>query len=200
MRSIAVALHQPRHALWMGAVVLAAAITAMAQPPAAQPAGAPQTQPVEQAIKPPPPPLWQQGRPDAMKDSTLTPNPPGLTAKPAAQMKLDQIKLPPGFRIELWAEGMPNARSIAVGAKGTVFVGTRLASNVYAVTDKGSAREVKAILKSMSIPNGLVVSNGDLYVAEHTRILKFANIEANLDNPGKPVVVFDGLPKDAQHG
>ena len=200
MCSIAMALYQPRYALWMSAVALGAATTAMAQPPAVQPAGAPQTQPVEQTIKPPPPPMWQQGRPDSMKDSTLTPHAPGLSATPAAQMKLDQIKLPPGFKIELWAEGMPNARSIAVGAKGTVFVGTRLVGNVYAVTDKGGVRDVKTILKGMSIPNGLVVSNGDLYVAEHTRILKFANIEANLDHPGKPVVVFDGLPKDAPHG
>ncbi len=200
MCSIAAGLHQARYTLLVAVIACVAATTAVAQPPAVQAAGAPQTQPLEQSIQPPPPPLWQQGRPDAMRDSTLTPHAPGLTAMPAAQMKLDQIRLPPGFTIELWAEGMPNARSIAVGAKGTVFVGTRLVGNVYAVTDKGGAREVKTVLKGMNMPNGLVVSNGDLYVAEHTRILKFANIEAHLDNSAKPVVVFDGLPTDAPHG
>lgn len=182
------------------AVVALVSGIAGAQQPAVAPAPVPQTQPAQKPLTPPPPPSWQQGRPDSMKDSTLAPNPPGLTAKAASDMKLDQIKLPPGFKIELWAEGMPNARTIAVGAKGTVFVGTRLVGNVYAVTDKGGKREVKTIMKGMTIPNGLVFSNGDLYVAEHTRILKFSNIEANLDNPGQPTVVFDALPKDAPHG
>jgi outer membrane protein assembly factor BamB len=57
-------------------------------------------------------------------------------------------QLPPGFKISLWAEGLPNARSLAVGSKGTVFVGSRLDGNVYAVVDKGGTREVKIITKT----------------------------------------------------
>src|SRR5688572_32803851 len=136
-----------------------------AQPQAVQATPAPQTQPTQAPIAPPPPPSWQQGRPDGLKNSTLAPNPPGLTAKQAADMKLDQIKLPPGFRIELWAEGLPNARSIAVGAKGTVFVGTRLIENVYAVVEKDGKREVKTILKGLYRPNGVAFHNCALYVA-----------------------------------
>ena len=171
-----------------------------AQQPAVQSAPAPLLQPEQQALTPPPPPSWQQGRPDAMKSSTLAPNPPGLTAKSAAEMKLDKIRLPPGFSIELWAQGLPNARSITVGTKGTVFVGTRLVDAVYAITEKGGKREVKTILKALYRPNGVAFHNGSLYVAELSRILRFDNIEDNLDNPPKPVIVFDALPKDEPHG
>ena len=188
---------------WVAAAALATVYPAGAQQPAApavQSAPAPQAQPAQQALAPPPPPSWQQGRPDAMKSSTLVPNPPGLTAKPASDMKLDKIKLPPGFSIELWAQGLPNARSIAVGAKGTVFVGTRLIENVYAVVEKDGKREVKTILKGLYRPNGIVFHGGSLYVAELSRILRYDNIEDNLDNPPKPVIVFDALPKDEPHG
>ncbi len=187
----------------LAAAVLATVNPVSAQQPAAsvvQAAPAPQVQPAQQPLAPPPPPSWQQGRPESMKSSTLAPNPPGLTAKPASEMKLDKIKLLPGFSIELWAQGLPNARSIAVGAKGTVFVGTRLIENVYAVVEKDGKREVKTILKGLYRPNGLVFHNGALYVAELSRILRYDNIEDNLDNPPKPVIVFDALPKDEPHG
>jgi glucose/arabinose dehydrogenase len=100
----------------------------------------------------------------------------------------------------LWAQGLPNARSIAVGAKGTVFVGTRLIENVYAVIEKDGKRQVKTILKDLYRPNGVAFHNGALYVAELSRILRYDNIEDNLDNPPKPVIVFDALPKDEPHG
>ena len=135
-----------------------------------------------------------------MKNSTLAPNAPGLTAKGPADMKLDKIKLPPGFRIELWAQGLPNARSLALGAKGTVFVGTRLTENVYAVTEKDGKRQVRTLLKGLNQPNGVAFHSGALYVAERSRILRYDNIEDHLDNPGKPVVVFDALPRDEPHG
>jgi glucose/arabinose dehydrogenase len=179
---------------------LLCATSATAQEPAVQASPAPQVQPSQQELTPPPPPSWQQGMPESMKRSTLAPHPPGLTAKSASDMKLDKIKLPPGFAIELWAQGMPNARSMTLGAKGTVFVGTRLVGNVYAVVDKEGKREVKTLLKGLHRPNGVVFHNGALYVAELSRILRYDNIEDNLDNPPKPVIVFDALPRDEPHG
>jgi len=173
---------------------------AAAQEPAVQVSPAPRALPLQQELTPPPPPSWQQGMPESMKRSTLAPHPPGLTAKSAADMKLDKIKLSPGFAIELWAQGLPNARSMALGAKGTVFVGTRLVGNVYAVVDKDGKRDVKTLLKGLHRPNGIVFHNGALYVAELSRILRYDNIEDNLDNPPKPVIVFDALPKDEPHG
>lgn len=174
--------------------------TVQAQQPAVQVSPAPQVLPQQQALTPPPPPTWQQGRPDAMKSSTLVPHPPGMTALPAAQMKLDAIKLPPGFKIELWAEGLPNARSITVGAKGTVFVGTRVLDTVYVVTEKDGKRTVKTLLKGLHRPNGVAFQNGALYVAEVARILRYDNIEDQLDAQPKPVILFDALPRDEPHG
>jgi glucose/arabinose dehydrogenase len=159
-----------------------------------------QQQAAPQAAPPAIPPTWAQGRSAEQESSGLAPHPPGMTAKPAAEIPLNQIKLPKGFEISLWAEGVPNARSIAVGKKGTVFAGTRFVGNVYAIVDKGGKREVKIIAKGLHRPNGVVYKNGALYVAELSRIIRFDDIEDRLDNPPQPVVVFDALPKDEPHG
>ncbi|MBI2370718.1 MAG: sorbosone dehydrogenase family protein [Deltaproteobacteria bacterium] len=143
------------------------------------------------------PPL---GPPPEFAASPLRPHPAPLTAKPAHEIPLDRIKLPPGFQISLWAEGLPNARSITLGSKGLVFVSSRVAGNVYAVVDKGDRREVKIIAKGLHRPNGVAFRGGALYVAELSRILRFDNIEDRLDNPPAPVVIFDRLPKDEPHG
>ncbi len=173
---------------------------AAAQQPGVQTIPAPQHLPAQQTLTAPPPPQWQQGRPESMKNSTLAPHAPGVIAKSAADIKLDKIKLPPGFSIELWATGLPNARSITLGAKGTVFVGTRQLDTVYAVVDNDGKREVRTLLKGLQRPNGVVYQGGTLFVAEQSRILRYDNIEESLSNPPKPVVVFDALPRDDHHG
>jgi glucose/arabinose dehydrogenase len=171
------------------AIVLAGAGYAHAQQPAPAPAAAPQI-----------PPSWAQGRPADQENSPLAPHPPGMTALPGAEIPLDQIKLPAGFHISLWAEGMPNAREMTVGRNGTVFASTRFVGNVYAVVDKGGRREVKIIARGLHRPNGVAYKNGALYVAELSRILRYDDIENRLDDPPAPVVVFDKLPKDEAHG
>ena len=150
--------------------------------------------------EPPPPPAYKQGMPLEMKDSTLAPHTPSLTAKPGKEIPLARTKLPPGFKVELWAEGLPNARSLTLGKKGTVFVGTRLVGNVYAVVDRGGTRDVKTIAKGLHRPNGVAFKDGALYVAELSRVLRYDDIENRLDHPPEPVVVFDALPKDEPHG
>lgn len=146
------------------------------------------------------PPSWAQGRSAEQESLNLSPHPPALIATPGAEIPLDKIKLPPGFQISLWAEGMPNAREMTVGKNGTVFASTRFVGNVYAVVDKGGKREVKIIAKGLYRPNGVAYKNGALYVAELSRILRFDDIDNRLDNPPAPVVVFDKLPKDEAHG
>ena len=130
----------------------------------------------------------------------LVPNPSPLVAKPVNEILIDKLKVPPGFKIELWASGMPNARSMTESPSGTIFVGTRFPGNVYAVVSKDGKREVKTIAKGLHRPNGVAFANGSLYVAELSRIIRYDNIEQNLDNPPPPVVVFDALPKDEPHG
>ena len=118
-----------------------------------------------------------------------------------AEGRLGDIKLPPGFRIAPYAE-VPNARSMTLGDRGTLFVGTRR-GEVYAVlpgdTPDGTHRVV-TIARKLNSPNGVAFRGGALYVAEIHRILRYDGIESRLSSPPEPVVVNDNLPKDEHHG
>ncbi len=121
----------------------------------------------------------------------------------ADELPLNRIKLPPGFSIDTFATGISDARSLALGDKGTVFVGTRSAGSVYALVDddaNGRAEEKIVIASGLNSPNGVAFRDGALYVAEINRVLRYDNIEANLKNPPKPVVVNDQFPRDRHHG
>lgn len=121
---------------------------------------------------------------------------------PAAADKLPtaKLKVPPGFNIEVYASGMANARSLRIGDKGTVFAGSRLVDKVYAITNKDGKRSVKILASGLYRPNGLAFHNGTLYIAELSKISKIDNVEDKLDNPPKPTLVYDDLPKDEAHG
>ena len=128
---------------------------------------------------------------------------------------LDRISLPPGFSIDIYAEGLSNPRSMALSPNGTLFVGTREApqniarggsagaGQVYAVLDRDNdqkADEVITIDTGLNAPNGVAFRDGSLYVAEINRILRYDWIESRLDNPPEPVVVTDAFPTDWMHG
>jgi glucose/arabinose dehydrogenase len=130
---------------------------------------------------------------------------PKVTGQPvgAGRVQLESIKLPPGFRISLFADGVKNARSMALSPGGTLFVGSRNAGAVYAMVDKnkdGRADGVMTVATGLTEPNGVAVHNGALYVAERSRILRWDNIESRLDAPGAPAVVGEPFPTDALHG
>ncbi|MBI1396220.1 MAG: sorbosone dehydrogenase family protein [Betaproteobacteria bacterium] len=123
------------------------------------------------------------------------------TLAQAQPLPLDRISLPPGFRIELYAR-VPGARSLALGDRGTLFVGTMDAGKVYAVRPgaDGRAAEVLTIARGLNVPNGVAFRDGALYVAEIDRILRYDEIESRLENPPKPVLVTDRYPSDRAHG
>jgi len=117
----------------------------------------------------------------------------------AQELPLGRVKLPPGFAIEVYAQ-VPAARSLALGGKGTVFVGTRH-SSVYAIVPRdGGTNEVRTIADGLNNPNGVAFRGGSLYVAEINRISRYDNIEANLLNPPRPVLVTDRFPSEGYHG
>jgi glucose/arabinose dehydrogenase len=121
----------------------------------------------------------------------------------AADLPLDKLKLPEGFRVEVYATGVPNARQMALGAKGTLFVGSREKGAVYAVVDTNGdkrADEVLTLASGLTMPSGVAFRDGALYVAAISSILRFDAIEDNLRKPPKPAVVVDDLPKDEHHG
>jgi glucose/arabinose dehydrogenase len=117
--------------------------------------------------------------------------------------QLALIKLPPGFHISIFADSIKNARSLALGNKGTVFVGSRDARNVYALVDTngdGTADKVYIIAHNLKAPNGVAFHKGALYVAQIDTIWRYDNIEDHLNNPPAPVIVFDSLPHAEHHG
>lgn len=144
-------------------------------------------------------PSWMEGMTAAQKDSPLHPNVPNMLGHPGKDIPIQNFKLPAGFKIELYAGDLQEARSMAIGAKGTVFVGQRTHDAVFAITEKNGKREVKKLLTGMNDPNGVAFANGTLYVAERERILAYPGIEDHLDNPPKPEVVLDGLPHQDGH-
>jgi len=185
----------PRSLLLAGAVFAALTLGAAAQQPAAPSASG--ATPAAQAL-PPGSPLI--GRPDGEAAPKLAPvAPPPLPASPD-KLPLAKLKAPAGFNVEVYAAGMANARSMALGDKGTVFVGSRLVDKVYAIINKDGKRSVKVLASGLYRPNGVAFKNGTLYIAELSQVSKIDNIEDVLDNPPKPTVIYDKLPKDEAHG
>ena len=92
------------------------------------------------------------------------------------QPALERIQLPPGFRIEVYAS-VPNARSLALGARGTLFVGSRSGGAVHAVAPGG---KVTKVADGLTMPNGVAFRGGALYIAEVGRILKLENAETQI--------------------
>lgn len=118
-------------------------------------------------------------------------------------LPIQQVQLPPGFSISIWAEGVKNARQMAVGSQGTVFVGSRDAGLVHAVRDTngdGKADSVQVIAKGLRMPSGVAFKDGALYVAAIDRILRYDDIENRLANPPAPVVISADYPSEQHHG
>jgi glucose/arabinose dehydrogenase len=132
----------------------------------------------------------------------------GKTALP-----LNLIKLPPGFKIEIYADNLTYARSMALSPNGTLFVGTRRpfetldapnGSALYAIVDMNNnnhaeASEIFVIAEGLNNPNGVAFKDGSLYVAQINRIIRFDDIEAQLASPKEPVTVKE-LPQYLLHG
>ena len=130
-----------------------------------------------------PPPAWKQGQPASMADSKLAPHATPMTVTPVDKITISKLRVPDGFKVEVWAHGMPGARMMVRGDKGTIFVGTRVIGKVYAVSDKGGTREHKVIAEGMKQPNGVAFNDGSLYVISIDQVLRFDGIEAKLDAP-----------------
>jgi glucose/arabinose dehydrogenase len=156
------------------------------------------------AQQPPPNPLPLGhpllGRPDTEEAKRLAPVAPPPLPTPAEQLPTAKLKAPQGFKIELYASGVDNARTLRQGDNGTVFVSSRIKDKIHAIVEKNGKREVKVIASGLHRPNGIVLHNGTLYIAELSQISKIDNIESNLDNPPKPTVIFSDLPKEEAHG
>ena len=139
--------------------------------------------------------------PDRMDSKGLTGHPPKLTVTPLEELPVKYLQVPAGFKIEVWAHGFPGGRMMTRGDKGTIFMGTRNIGRVYAVMDKGGKRTSRIVIDKLVQPNGVLFHNGSLYVAAINKVLRFDNIEANLDNIPQPVDMTDAfrLPPEVHH-
>ena len=123
-----------------------------------------------------PPDDWFLGdETEAQKGLAPPSGPPTGASEAELATLMKKIKLPPGFKIEVYASGVLAARQMAWGDKGTLFVGSFGLGNVYAITDKGGKKEVKTILKGLNMPTGLAFRDGALYVIATDKLIKYDN-------------------------
>jgi len=118
-------------------------------------------------------------------------------------LPLERLNLPDGFEISIFASGVDEARSMAMGDDGTLFVGTRTANKLYAIQDvDGDFKADKVIVldTTLKTPNGVAFKDGALYVAEVNRLLRFDDIEEQLSAPPEPKVIYDDYPDEFHHG
>jgi len=148
-----------------------------------------------------PPPDWFLGDETEAQKGLAPPVGPA-TPTPLAELQenLKKVKLPPGFKIEVYASGIPEARQMAWGDNGTLFVGSFNATNVYAVRDESGKRTVKTILKGLNMPTGVAFRDGALYVVAIDKLLRYDGAEGKLDGMPAPVVVYDDMPSYVAHG
>ncbi|HNJ83194.1 MAG TPA: PQQ-dependent sugar dehydrogenase [Piscinibacter sp.] len=146
-------------------------------------------------------PFWAKGRPKTDTAMKMAPVPAFPIATPGDKLPIAKMKLPPGFKAEVWASDVLDARGLRQGDKGTVFVSSLfVAGKIYAVVDKGGKREVKTLAEKLFLPNGIEFHKGSLYVATPKDITRYDDIENRLDAPPAPVMVYDKLPGEVPHG
>ncbi|MCE4058803.1 PQQ-dependent sugar dehydrogenase [Pandoraea sputorum] len=133
--------------------------------------------------------------------AALTCVPQLATARDA--LPIERLSLPQGFYVEVLSDQVPGARGMALGPKGTLFVGSRAQGNVYAITldpSRAYAAKVRTVASGLNMPVGVAMRNGALYISAVSRIVRLDDIENHLDDPGKPAVVYDKLPSESHHG
>jgi glucose/arabinose dehydrogenase len=150
--------------------------------------------------KPSPPPAWHQGKPPAMSESKLAPHPGKMTETPASQIPIGKLKVPAGFKVEIWASGLPGARAMAASEDAKkVYVGTRAIGRVYEVSDEGEKRSVHVVIDKLTQPAGVAYGNGSLYVMAIDKVLRFEGIAKNPDVKPEDLTARFDLPPKQHH-
>jgi glucose/arabinose dehydrogenase len=112
-----------------------------------------------------------------------------------------EITVPAGFRIDVFAEKLGGARALAVDPRGVLLVSIAAQGRVVALPDRrgiGRARDVVTVVKDLDRPHGVAFRRGYLYVAETGRILRY-RYDAETHAAVEPTVVVAGLPHGAHH-
>ena len=96
---------------------------------------------------------------------------------------------------------VPTARQLAESENGTIYAGSRGTGVVYAVipNETKTAATVKIIARNLFVPTGIVLHEGDLYIAALNQILRIPDVDNNLDSP-QIETITDALPDARHHG
>ncbi len=122
---------------------------------------------------------------------------------PKEPIELSGLALPAGFSLAVDSDHVLNARSLAHGAKGTVYASTRKEGRVYALIDENGDHKVdrvSVVTRGADTPNGIAYQNGTLCVTEISRLLRLDDIDHRVHVPTQSVVVTDELPDEKRHG
>jgi glucose/arabinose dehydrogenase len=142
---------------------------------------------------------WKQGMSPEQSTSTLAPLAGKLTVTPASEIPIDKLKLPKGFKAEIWATGLPGGRAMAQGDDGKIYVGTRGIGRVYEVSDNGKERTVRTVVDKLTQPAGVAYKDGRLYVMAIDKVLVFDGITKNPKVDPKDITAAFDLPKEQHH-
>ena len=129
----------------------------------------------------------------------------GFGVSVQAALPVDTLRLPPGFRIEVLTDQVPNARGMSLGdfadGRGVVYVGSRNAGKVYGVEiDKGRAKRVHTLARGLAQPVGVAYRDGSLFVSAVSRIVALDGIGRRLDKPPVPRELNVSFPTETHHG
>jgi glucose/arabinose dehydrogenase len=156
--------------------------------------------PAQSQDKPKPPPAWHQGKPPALAESKLAPHAGKMTETPASEIPVSKLKLPAGFKAELWASGLPGGRAMALSEDGKkVYLGTRALGRVYEVSDEGGKRTVRTVVDKLTQPSGVAYKDGALYVFAIDKVLKYDGIAKNPNAQAQDLTAKFDLPKEQHH-
>jgi glucose/arabinose dehydrogenase len=176
----------------LACAALALALAGCAQTPS-QPTVSAAAMPVPANV-----PAWQQGRTPDQAASPLAPHAGRNIAVPAAEIPVRNLRVPPGFRVELWASGMPGIRAMSRANNGRIYAGTRGIGRVYEITDNGRERTSRVLVDRLTQP-AVTYHNGNLYVASIDKVLRYDGIDTNPNVQPVDLTARFALPPEQHH-
>lgn len=101
-------------------------------------------------------------------------NPPKVVPRPDGAT----LAVPPGFRVEIFAEGFPRPRWAVQAPNGDVFVSDSSAGSIYALHDANGNHAIDESERTefatgLKQPFGMAFANGGLYVANTDSVVRF---------------------------
>ena len=142
-------------------------------------------------------PMWKQGLRNFEEKVALAPHAGKLVQTPPGEIAIDKLKVPAGFKIEIWASGIPGARMMTRSPNGNVYVGTRGIGRVYEVN--GQTKQSRVVVDKLTQPNGVIFHDGALYVMAIDKFLRFDGIESNPSVQPKDITAAFNLPPKQHH-